>query len=100
MDMWFVFLIPLLVLILLALAKAFSNSPGKELNRKFIRLGVLSGKSYNEIIAIVGDPNSTHTIGSERLCQWIQPSYNISLIFDKNNICLGVHSETKIEETY
>lgn len=98
--MWFIFLIPLLVLIIGTLAKAFSSSPGKELNKKFISLGVLSGKSYSDIVSAVGEPQSFHIVGSDILCQWIQGNYSITLVFDKNYTCLGVNSETKLNETY
>lgn len=98
--MWFIFLIPLLVLIIGTLAKAFSSSPGKELNKKFISLGVLSGKRYSEIVSVVGEPQSSNIVGSEILCQWMQENYSITLVFDKKYKCLGVNSETKLNETY
>ena len=100
---WFWVLIiaaPLLGLII----KAFTKSPSQSLNEKFVSLGTLTGKTLDEIVSVVGSPNSvSSTIGENGstvlVYQWIQVAYHIVLLFDENKICLGVSSETKIDET-
>ncbi len=97
--MWWIFLIPLISLILGAIIKACTTTPSQDLNNKFVALGTLTGRTYREIADAVGEANSKSLIGETILCQWIQPAYHISLLFDRNMICLGVSSETKIDET-
>lgn len=97
--MWWVFLIPIVVLILGAIIKACGTTPSQELNNKFIALETLTGKTYPEIVNVVGEPNSKDRIGDTILCQWIQPAYHIGLLFDSEMICLGVNNETKIDES-
>ncbi len=96
--MWWIFLIPIIVLVLGAIIKACTTTPSQELNNKFVGMGTLAGKSYSEIVSVVGEPNSKDCIGDTILCQWIQPAYHIGLLFDANWICLGVSNETKIDE--
>lgn len=98
--MIWIILIPIIALFLGAIIKAFTTTPSQELNKKFVSLGKLSGKSYNQIASVVGEANDRSAIGNGTvLCQWIQPAYHISLLFDENMICIGVSSETKIDET-
>lgn len=96
--MWWIFIIPIVAIVLGAFIKAFSTSPSQELNNKFVELGVLRGKTYTEISSVVGEASSKDILGDTVLCQWIQPAYHISLIFDRSMVCLGVQSETKIDE--
>jgi hypothetical protein len=92
-------LLPILSLILWVLVKAFTTTPSQKLNKQFVELGILKGKSYSEIVSVVGEANSKDYISNDTiLCQWIQPAYHICLLFDENWICLGVQSETKIDE--
>ena len=87
-----------IAIVLGTIIKAFGTTPSQSLNNKFISLGTISGKTYNEIITVVGEPNSKSYVGGTYVCQWIQPAYHIVLLFDKNMICLGIQSETKIDE--
>lgn len=94
-----VFISPIAIIILVAIIKAFTTTPSQSLNKKFVELGVLTGKHYDDIVAVVGIPNSTSAIGEGAiLCQWILPAYHIALLFDQNMVCLGVESETRIDE--
>ena len=94
-----IFAIPIIAFVLAALFRAFVPTESQSLNKKFIELGVLKGKTYDEIVEYVGSPNSIDKIDkSVTLCQWVKPAYHISLLFDRNMICLGVHSETKVDE--
>lgn len=97
--MIWIFLIPIIALVLAAIIKAFTTTPSQSLNQKFVSLGTLTGKTYAQIANVVGEAHSRHNIGNGTiLCQWIQPAYHISLLFDTNMVCLGVESETKIDE--
>lgn len=96
--MWWIFLIPIVALVLGAIIKAVGTTPSQELNNKFIELGTLTGKTYSEIVSVVGEPTSKDRIGESVLCQWILPAYHIGLLFDSDMICLGVNNETKIDE--
>lgn len=98
--MVWIFLIPIIALVLGAIIKGCVTTPSQELNKKFVGLGTLSGKSYVDIVRVVGEENSKHSIGDGTfLCQWVQPAYHIALLFDANMICIGVSSETRVDET-
>lgn len=97
--MWWIFLLPIAAVILGTIIKACTTTPSQELNNKFVELGTLTGKTYNEIAEVVGEANSKDYLGDTILCQWIQPAYHIGLLFDLDMICLGVSNETKIDET-
>lgn len=76
--------------------KAIYIPPGHDLNNKFISLGVLQGKTYDEIIKVVGPPSAVETIeNGQTLHLWNHRGYMIRLIFDKHNICLGINEEIK-----
>ena len=59
------------------------------LNKKFVKIGVLTGKSYSEICSIVGTPNLSELISDGMAYTWSSANYAIKLKFDKNNICVG-----------
>ena len=72
------------------------KAPGNELARKFASAGTLTGKTAQEIVAIVGPPNSVSAIGGGRtLCQWMATGYHVALRFN-GDICEGVTHETKV----
>lgn len=64
---------------------------GNGLQRKFIRINPLKGKTYDQITKAVGLPNSY--VLNKRT--WASGGYSITLLFDDDNICLGVISEFK-----
>lgn len=71
---------------------------GYDLNRKLRALGTLRGLTAQTIIAQVGNPNSVSTklnAEGERITirQWIATGYHIALLFDENDVCLGVGHE-------
>jgi hypothetical protein len=77
------------------------RAPGKRLNQAFVSLGTLQGLSYSEICARAGAPNAiSASVDKEgkplKVCQWIASSYHIVLLFDSNDICLGVSSEVAV----
>ena len=75
--MSWIFLLPVIAIVLGTIIKAFGTTPSQSLNNKFISLGTISGKTYNEIITVVGEPNSKSYVGGTYVCQWIQPAYHI-----------------------
>ena len=69
------------------------RSQGASLNQKFHSLGDMRGRTMEDIIAVVGPPNSRSTVGNGRvICQWIQSGYHIALIFT-DDICDGISHE-------
>lgn len=52
--MSWIFLLPVIAIVLGTIIKAFGTTPSQSLNNKFISLGTISGKTYNEIITVVG----------------------------------------------
>jgi hypothetical protein len=91
------FIIPIIGgLILYAIISELVKAPGKSLQRKFLSLGTLTGKSKSQIISVVGQPNSiSGTAGGKTLCQWMATGYHIALIFN-GEICEGVTHEFRV----
>lgn len=62
----------------------------------FQSMGTLRGRSRADIVRTAGRPNfMDRTPQGFLLLQWIQPGYHIALLFDENDICLGVTHEHK-----
>lgn len=73
------------------------KAPGSSLNKKFASLGHLPGKTLEEIIAVVGNPFAISAVGDGQvLRQWQATGYHIALLFDENDICLGITSEIAV----
>lgn len=69
------------------------RSGGFAMRKKFLKLGVLSGRTRQQIVRVVGPPNATTQLGDGRTQeQWLKPGYHIILIFN-GNICEGVNHE-------
>lgn len=88
-------------LILHAITSSAVRAPGNVLKSKFASLGTIKGKSFDDIQIIVGAPNavSTQTDADGNIItvrQWIATSYHVVLLFDENDICLGISSETSV----
>ena len=67
------------------------------LQKKMISMGTIKGKSYNEIVKIVGTPSVTQSALDGKLCSWNSQKYAINLGFDNNGICTGVFGEKIIK---
>lgn len=81
----------------LAATEAAVKAPGKVLKSKFVSLGKLKGRTYNEIVETCGQPSAVSAMGNGTvLKQWQATSYNIALLFDAEDICLGVTSEISV----
>jgi len=88
-------------IIIFAIINSFVKVPGQMLGKKFADLGILQGKTLEEIVEAVGNPSSVSATLDEdgqkvSIYQWIAAGYHIVLLFDENDICLGVSSETAV----
>lgn len=66
--------------------------------REFKRLailGELKGKTIDDIVAEIGEPDSRLPIANGDFCQWVQFGYHLSLTFDKDGVCTAVDSLKK-----
>ena len=78
---------------------SLQKAPGKKLQQDFIAMGNLQGKTLDEIKEKVGAPNAIQsctvagTGKNGSLCTWAKLPYSITLLFDENNVCLGVNKE-------
>lgn len=68
--------------------------PGQNLNQKFVSLGNLKGKTLDQIVAVAGKPTAVSSLANGNiLYQWQATGYHIAILFDSNNICIGITSE-------
>lgn len=67
------------------------------LQKKMVSLNPIKGKSYSEIIKVVGTPTVTEIRGDGKMCSWNSQKYAINLGFNKENICTGVFGEKIIK---
>lgn len=80
-----------------AITQSSVRASGVSLSNKFVSLGDLRGKTLDEIVSVVGEPNSTTALGNGQvLVQWQATGYLIALLFDENNICLGISSNISV----
>lgn len=102
MDMAMIYILPIIGgLILYVIMHALVKAPGTALNQKFVSLGTLKGKTYQEIVAKCGAPNANSSKALDdgsvvKIRQWMATGYHIVLLFDENDICLGVSNEVKV----
>ena len=67
----------------------------RTLRERFVAMGSLVGREYAEIAAEVkASPQSTtREANGQTLRAWEEGHYYVSLLFDKNDVCLGVMEE-------
>ena len=97
-DFWYIWVLPVVGgIIWYIISNAMVKAPGNVLQQKFIKLGTLKGKTLNEIQSACGARSSiSHGADGVKIYQWMATGYHIVLLFDENDICLGVSSETKV----
>ena len=97
-DFWYIWVLPIIGgLFWYVITKVAVKAPGNALQSKFVKLGTLKGKKLDEIIAVCGNPSSVSSSNDGvKIYQWMATGYHIVLLFDENDICLGVSSETKV----
>ena len=88
-------------LILYAIISAGVKAPGNLLQTRFQSLGDLRNYTYSQIAERCGSASSTSASTDKdghkiTIRQWISTGYHIVLLFDENEKCLGVSSETKV----
>lgn len=87
--------------VVLTVISAFSTatvgSDGRRLQRKFGDMGNVQGMHLDEFIQKVGKPNSVSSMpDGKTLRQWMATGYHVALIFDEDDVCLGISSETSV----
>lgn len=94
-EYWYIWVVLVIILVIGIISTAIVKVPGKVLQQKFIKLGTLKGKTLNEIQSACGAPSYV-SYGEDgvKIYQWAAAIYQIVLLFDENDICLGVSSET------
>ncbi|WP_250498880.1 hypothetical protein [Caballeronia sp. GAWG1-5s-s] len=77
------------------------QSQARSLNEKFVSLGNMGGKTYDEIVSIVGAPNARSTSGAIAVCTWgTSPLpgaglYRVTLVFE-NGVFARIADETTL----
>ena len=75
---------------------AIVTAPGRDLAAKFGRIGVLEGKTKDEITSVAGPPVAISAApGRNTILQWMATGYHIVLLFDENGVCKGVRHESR-----
>lgn len=102
-EFWYVWVIPAIGgLLWFLISGALVKAPGNMLQQNFARLtadtnGVIAGKSLEEVKRVCGAPSAVSAMGNgQTLYQWQATGYHIALIFDENDICVGISSEIKV----
>lgn len=78
---------------------SLTTAKGYMLQEDFVAMGNLAGKTLDEIKEKVGAPRIIQactvadTGRKGTLCTWAEMPYIIILLFDENNICIGVNKE-------
>ena len=61
------------------------TAPGRELHRRFISLGNMTGKTADEIVSVVGPPSSMSSMAFGRiLLQWQETGCHLAILFDRD----------------
>jgi hypothetical protein len=86
----------MLIVWLVILSRFLTGGDCKELQARFVSLGNLAGKKYQEIVKVVGLPNARSGVADGKfLLQWMRRGYHICLLF-KDDVCEGITREVAI----
>ncbi len=89
-PVYFILLLTLALPIIWAIGSAITTSG---VQSKFGGMGTIAGRTKDDVLSIVGPPNSISSLGEGvTLLQWQSPGYHIALKFT-NDICDGVTHE-------
>jgi len=81
-------------LVLFVIISLVVKSPGRSLQIKFQKLGNMTGRRKQEIIAAAGPPSSISATGDGgQLLQWMATGYHIAIRFDANGMFRGITHE-------
>jgi hypothetical protein len=99
-HIWLYFLAPIIATVIVAIFTSMnSQAQVSNLSAKFVSLGNMKGKTYEEIVEVVGPPNSNSVTGGIRICVWMTkitpgvPTYTISLVF-RDGVCERLSENT------
>jgi hypothetical protein len=67
------------------------HAPARAMIARFRELGPLKGRTMEEIILAVGEPNSVSSLGARgTVLQWMPHGFHIVLLFDGVGVCEGM----------
>lgn len=87
---------------------AFKSHPGDfrsdptwgSIDKKFVAMGTLQGRTFQEIVSVVGPPMTVFNNASGSNAVWGKTGFlsmwQIGLNFDPYRVCMGVFSETNL----
>lgn len=89
-----------ILLAMLVLAPIIGLLMKSSLKSKFRSLGDMRGKTYFDIVNVVGQPVTRQNYNDGYVCVWQSTtaggSYQISIAFDYNNKFIGIQNEVDI----
>ena len=91
-------LVVVVILVAIGLIKTVAKGRGPVLKVNFRKLGTLRGKTLADVMHGCGAPGKTEIAKDKagnqvKICTWSMETYSITLVFDHNDVCLGVSSE-------
>ena len=102
-DFWYIWVLPVVGgIIWWLVSNAMVKAPGQVLASKIAKVqqengGKIAGVPYSKIVAACGAPSAVSAMGDgTTLKQWQATSYHIALLFDEDDICIGVSSEISV----
>lgn len=91
--MWYAIMFALFAILLVTMAMP-KNQEARRLNKKFVSLGDMKGKTYQEIASVVGECDSRQELPDGTvLCQWVKPGYLIAIVFDSSMKMVRISNE-------
>ena len=97
MDIWILVLIALICFAGAGVIGRVEKAPLRKLEKGFANLEPIIGRTFQEIKNEVGLPQSVDVqAGGGRLRQWIIPGFHIALLFDKDDVCLGITHSSRL----
>jgi hypothetical protein len=82
------------ILLVITLA-GFVVGDGRKTQRRFQRLGNMTGMSRNQVISAVGKPASTvRTANGSTVCAWVGTLYSITVVFTPQDVFRNIANET------
>ena len=94
------FIIPILAVVALAALMIIFKVTSDNLRRKFVGMGNIVGKTYQEIKSVVGESKLVNYTSDGTVRTWQKMQYKIQLKFkfdeNKNEICDGTVDEKMI----
>lgn len=67
-----------------------------ELQRGMASLGDVTQHTYDDVTAVLGNPNSLSMINDVKLAQWMASGYHVAMSFDQEGKCLGIDHEVAV----